>query len=211
MYHLFYGCNSLENANVSNFILYKLKTEIKDLFGDLEQNLYLKQMYDILKKIKDEEDIIKNIDTNVVMEIKIFPQDTRSTNIFGPNFEIEQISKSKMYVDNIEVKLSRSMDLEINEEHNVKILLKGKLEDASKMFEECKDREITFSKNFNDTKRRIFNKMYIRNMNGMFKLAKNITMDLSFFNTEVVEDMGEMFFRYSNNKLINFSSLIQVQ
>jgi len=168
-------------------------------------------MYDILKKIKDEEDIIKNIDTNVVMEIKIFPQDTRSTNIFGPNFKIEQISKSKMYVDNIEVKLSRSMDLEINEEHNVKILLEGKLEDASKMFEECKDREITFSKNFNDTKRRIFNKKYTRSMNGMFKLAKNITMDLSFFNTEVVEDMGEMFFRYSNNKLINFSSLIQVQ
>ena len=91
MYHLFYGCNSLESADVSNFILYKLKTNIRDIFGDLEQNEFLKQMYNTLKKIKDEEGIIKDIDSNVVMEITIFPKKESSTLILGLNFKIEQL------------------------------------------------------------------------------------------------------------------------
>ena len=104
-----------------------------------------------LMKIKEDQDNIKDIDLNVVFEIKIFPKEESFTNIFGPNFKIEQISESKMYVDNNEVKLSPSIELEINKEHNIKILLEGKLLDASNMFEECKDREIIFSKNYDDT------------------------------------------------------------
>ena len=207
MSYMFYELNSLESVDVSHFILYKLKNDIIELFGNIEKNPYLKQMYNVLQKIKDEENIIKDIDSNVVMEIKIFPKEQSSTYILGPNFKLEQISQSKMYVDNVEVKLSRSIDLEINQEHYIKILLEGILVDASNMFEECKDREITFYKNFTDIKRRIFDKSFIRNMNSMFKQAPNITMDFSFFNTINVEDMGEMFFRYYNNKLINLSSI----
>ena len=49
-----------------------MENDIIDLFGNVERNPYLKQMYNILRKIKDEENIIKDIDSNVVMEIKIF-------------------------------------------------------------------------------------------------------------------------------------------
>ena len=207
MTFIFYQLDLLESADVSHFILYKMENDIIDLFGNVERNPYLKQMYNILRKIKDEENIIKDIDSNVVMEIKIFPKEERATYVFGPNFKLQQISQSIMYVDNVGVKLSRSIDLEINQEHNIRILLEGNLYDASNMFEECKDREITFYKNFTVIKRRIFDKSFIRNMNSMFKIAQNITMDFSFFNTLNVEDMGEMFFRYYNNKLINLSSI----
>ena len=54
-------------------ILYKLKTPIRDLFGDLENNLVMKNMYEAIKKIKDEENIIKDIDFNINMEVIIFP------------------------------------------------------------------------------------------------------------------------------------------
>ena len=49
-------------------------------------------MYNILKKIKDEEGIIKDIDSNVVMEIKIAPNPLSPTYILGRKFKIEQIS-----------------------------------------------------------------------------------------------------------------------
>ena len=54
MYHIFFGCNSLKSIDVSNFVLYKLENKIIDLFGDLEQNIYLKEIYNNLTKIKND-------------------------------------------------------------------------------------------------------------------------------------------------------------
>ena len=82
MYHIFYGCNSLQSIDVSNFVLYKLQNDITDLFGDLEQNDYLKEVYNNLTKIKSEENIIKDIDSNIVMEINIKPKREGYNQIF---------------------------------------------------------------------------------------------------------------------------------
>ena len=68
-----YKLDSLKSIDVSNFVLYKLKNNISNLFGDLEQNTYLKEIYNKLTRIKKEENIIKDIDSNIVMEIKITP------------------------------------------------------------------------------------------------------------------------------------------
>ena len=167
MYHIFYGCDSLESIDVSNFILYKIKNNISDLFGDLEKNLYLKQVYNNLTKIKNEENIIKDIDINIIMEITISSYKEYAY-IFGDDFAIEQISESKLYVDNQEINLTNILHLENNKQHYIKILLEGKLEDASNMFEKCQNMDIRFSKNFEDNKKRIFDKSKIRNMKSMF-------------------------------------------
>ena len=45
MFHIFYGCDSLENFDISSLILYKLKTEIKDLFGNIDTNPFIKRIY----------------------------------------------------------------------------------------------------------------------------------------------------------------------
>ena len=79
------------------------------------------------------------------------------------------------------------------------------LYDVSNMFEECQNREIIFTKNFNDTRSRIFDKSIIRNMNRMLKRVNNLAMNFSFFNPINVVDMGEMFDHYYNDKLINYS------
>ena len=114
MYHIFYGCNSLESINVSNFILYKLKNEIIDLFGDLNQNLYFEEIYNNLTKIKSEENIIKDIDSNIVMEIKITPSSSSgATSLFGLFFKDRQISKSKMFVDENTQEMDFSKDIYI--------------------------------------------------------------------------------------------------
>ena len=80
MYHIFYGCNSLENIDVSNFILYKLKNQIKDLFGNIENNSMQMKLYNTLTKIKSEENIIKDVDINIVMEIKLLSNDETDKN-----------------------------------------------------------------------------------------------------------------------------------
>ena len=92
MYHIFYGCNSLEKIDVSNFILYKLKSPITDLFGNIENNFIQKKLYNTLKNIKSEENIIKDIDTNVVMEITLLSNNeidkysqVKETKILGEN------------------------------------------------------------------------------------------------------------------------------
>ena len=209
MYHIFFGCNSLKSIDVSNFVLYKLENKIIDLFGDLEQNIYLKEIYNNLTKIKNEENIIKDIDSNIVMEIKLIPTFYGNINIFGYNFNDEQISESKMFVDNNtqEMNYSKQISFSFNEEHTIKILLEGKLENASHMFYSRKNVKIKFYKNFNDTKRRIFDKSNIKNMNSMFYLANNFEIDLSFFNTANVDDMGSMFTYSSNLHLYNLSYL----
>ena len=46
------------------------------------------------------ENIIKDIDSNIIMEIKLIPTFYGNINIFGYNFNDEQISESKMFVDN---------------------------------------------------------------------------------------------------------------
>ena len=99
MYHIFYGCNSLQSIDVSNFVLYKLQNDITDLFGDLEQNDYLKEVYNNLTKIKSEENIIKDVDSNIVMEIKITPVLYKYKGIFGYDFNDKQISESKMIIN----------------------------------------------------------------------------------------------------------------
>ena len=150
--------------------MYKLENKIIDLFGDLEQNIYLKEIYNNLTKIKNEEKIIKDIDSNIIMEIKLIPTFYGNINIFGYNFNDEQISESKMFVDNNtqEMNYSKQISLSFNEEHTIKILLEVKLEDASHMFYSLKNVKIKFYKNFNDTKRRLFDKSNIKNMNSMF-------------------------------------------
>ena len=146
MYHIFYGCNSLQSIDVSNFVLYKLKNEIKDLFGDLEQKAYLKEIYNNLTKIKSEENIIKDIDSNIVMEIKVTPKSEYYHHIFGGYFEDSQISESKMILNNNEVRFSNYIDLIYNQENTIVIYLEGNLEDASYMFNECENMKIKFIK-----------------------------------------------------------------
>ena len=75
MYHIFNGCNSLKSADISNFISYKLKTNIIDLFGNIKQNTFLEEMYNTLSKIKNEEKIIKDIDSNVVINIHTYKRE----------------------------------------------------------------------------------------------------------------------------------------
>ena len=207
MYHLFYGYTSLQSVDISNFILYKLKDDIKNLFDETElgKNSVLKEMFNSLEQMKEEQNIIKDIDSNVVMEITIFPQESSLINIFGPKFKIEQISKSKMLIDNQQEKeISNQVELEINQEHYIKILLEGNLTNASGMFEGCKERLIHFSKNFNDSQRRVLDKSNIIDMNSMFKSTSNLTIDLSFFNTQKVEKMSYMFYRnYDITMIIN--------
>ena len=158
MYHIFYGCNSLENIDVSNFILYKLQNEIIDLFGDLRQNLYFEEIYNKLIKIKTEENIIKDIDSNIVMEIIFSRQHSLHTYIFGEKFNDSQISDSKMFVDDEEIKFTKYLNLSYGKDHVIKILLEGSLENASYMFSDCSYMKIKFYKNTNETKRRIFDK-----------------------------------------------------
>ena len=114
MYHIFNGCNSIRTFEISNLILYKLKTPIRDLFGDLENNLVMKNMYEAIKKIKDEENIIKDIDFNIIMEVIIFPNIYSSTHVVSSFFDIKKISKSNMYVDGEEVELNNEVNLETN-------------------------------------------------------------------------------------------------
>jgi len=155
------------------------------------------------------ENIIKDIDSNIIMEIKLIPTFYGNINIFGYNFNDEQISESKMFVDNNtqEMNYSKQISLSFNEEHTIKILLEGKLDDASHMLYSRKNVKIKFYKNYNDTKRRIFDKSSIKNMNSMFYLANNFEIDLSFFNTANVDDMGSMFTYSSNLHLYNLSYL----
>ena len=210
MYHIFYGCNSLQSIDVSNFVLYKLKNNISDLFGDLNQNKYFEEIYNNLTKIKNEENIIKDIDSNIVMEIKVTPLFDEKTNIFGFNFVDEQISESKMLIDNNTqvYDFSKNVNISLDEEHTIKILLEGNLDDVSYMFAHCKNMKIKFYKNFNDTKRKLFDKSNIMNMNSMFYYASNIEIDLSFFNSKKVKDMGSMFAYSSNLNLSNLTFFI---
>ena len=202
MYHIFYGCNSLKSIDVSNFVLYKLKNNINDLFGDLEKSVYLKEIYNNLTKIKKEEKIIKDIDSNIVMEINIKPKREGYNQIFGGYFKDYQISESKMFLNNSELNFSKYIDLIYNEENTIIIYLEGNLEDASYMFERCDNMKIKFYKNFNDTRRKIFDKSNIKNMSFMFHESNNIEIDLSLFNSKNVEDMTSMF-AYSSGLKIN--------
>jgi len=144
------------------------------------------------------------------MEIKITPSSSSgATSLFGLFFKDRQISKSKMFVDENtqEMDFSKDIYLSNNREHTIKILLEGNLEDASYMFEYKGDMKIKFYKNFNDTKRRIFDKSKLKNMKSMFASASNIEIDLSFFNTSNVKDMESMFAYSSNLNSINLTSL----
>ena len=143
------------------------------------------------------------------MEIKVIPTFYGNMNIFGYNFNDEQISESKIFIDNNtqEMNYTKQISLSYNQEHTIKILLEGNLEDASYMFYSRKYMKIKFYKNFNDTKRRLFDKSNIKNMNSMFYLANNIEIDVSFFNMANVIDMGSMFAYSSNANLYNLSSM----
>ena len=134
MYHIFYGCNSLQSIDISNFVLYKLKNNISDLFGDFKQNSYFKEVYNNLTKIKNEENIIKDIDSNIVMEIRINPSREHYNYLFGSSFIRSQISESQMFVNNIDINFSNLIDLIYNQENTIIIYLEGNLEDASYMF-----------------------------------------------------------------------------
>ena len=200
MHHIFYGCNSLENIDVSNFILYKLQDPIIDLFGNIENNSIQMKLYNTLKNIKSEENIIKDIDTNVVMEINLLSNnesdkysEVKETKILGENI-INQLSNSVMYIDNQETKLTGYYKFpDKNKEHHIKIILEGKLNSTSEMFFECKNMEIKFTKDLNYKARKIFDKSEIKNMGFMFFRATNISIDLSIFNTKYVEYMGYLF------------------
>ena len=204
MYHIFYDCNSLIDLDISNVVLYNLETRINDLFGNIENNSYLKNIYNKLVEMKKEENIINDIDFNLVMEITIYPRQN-FVYIFGNSFNLYQIENSKMYVDNQEYNLTNSLFLENEQVHYVKILLEGKLEDTSSMFEGCENLEIKFSKNHNDTKGRKFDKSNILNVNYMFKRTFNITIDFSFFNTQNITEMRFMFSEAKYDNLLNFS------
>jgi len=213
MYHIFYGCNSLEKIDVSNFILYKLQNQIKDLFGNIENNSMLMQLYKTFKKIKNEENIIKDIDTNIVMEINLLSNDetdkyseTKETQILGEN-QIKQLSKSVMYIDNQETKLTGYYKFpDKNKEHHIKIILEGKLNSTSWMFYGCKNMEIKFTKDLNYKGRKIFDKSKIKDMSFMFFKASNISIDLSIFNTKYVENMRSLFSQFKTDKIMNISS-----
>ena len=97
--------------------------------------------------------------------------------------------------------------LKKNIEYKIKILLEGNLYDATNMFQNCGNREIKFYKNFNDKRRRIFDKSGIINMKNMLSDINNLTIELSFFNSKNVENMGHMFCTSNINKLLNFSYL----
>ena len=80
-------------------------------------------MYEAIKKIKDEENIIKDIDFNIIMEVIIFPNIYSSARVVGSFFDIKKISKSNMYVDGEEVELNNEVNLETNKQHSIKVLL----------------------------------------------------------------------------------------
>ena len=164
-------------------------------------------MYEAIKKIKDEENIIKDIDFNIIMEVIIFPNIYSSARVVGSFFDIKKISKSNMYVDGEEVELNNEVNLETNKQHSIKVLLEGKLEDASYLFNYCENREIKFYKSLTETKRRIFDKSNINKVNYMFHHTSNFTIDVSFFNTKNVLDMENMFAFARNSKFINIASL----
>ena len=98
MYHIFYDCNSLIDLDISNVVLYNLETNLNDLFGNIENNSYLKNIYNKLVEMKKEENIINDIDFNLVMEITIYPRQN-FVYIFGNSFNLYQIENSKMYVE----------------------------------------------------------------------------------------------------------------
>ena len=54
---------------------------------------------------------------------------------------------------------------------------------------------------------RIFDKSKIKNMQYMFSYSSNITLDLSIFNTQYMEDMSYLFYHSNFEKLLNFTSL----
>ena len=120
---------------------------------------------------------------------------------------MKQIFPSEMYVDGTRVQLSNSYLLDINKDHDIKILLEGNLVNASYMFETCTDMSIEFSKNFNDTKRRIFDKSKLKYTKKMFSQTNNLAIDISFFNTKNFEDMSYMLYNSQSLHLYNSHTL----
>ena len=103
--------------------------------------------------------------------------------------------------DSHEKNFEKYITLIYDKENTIKILLEGNLKDASYMFQSCENMKIKFYKNFNDTRRKIFDKSNIKNMSFMFYEANNIEMNLSFFNSKNVEDMGNMFYKSHDLKM----------
>ena len=159
-------------------------------------------------KIKADENIIKDIDINVIMDIKLYTNkdQPKETYIFGSKFNLNQISNSKMFVDNKEIDLTNYLsNLEDNKEYSIKILLEGNLYNASYMFDHTSDMEIKFLLDFTGKKRN-FNKSQIKSTNHMFSHISNLTIDMSIFNCKYVENMDYMFYESNINTLQNFSS-----
>ena len=143
------------------------------------------------------------------MDIKLYSNKNQSnkTYIFSPKFDLNQISNSKMFVDNKEINLTNYLlDLEDYKEYNIKILLEGYLNNTSYMFENTANMEIKFSHDFSG-KRRNFDKSKIKLMNHMFSHISNLTIDMSIFNSKYVEEMNYMFYGSNIDTLKNFSSL----
>ena len=160
-------------------------------------------------KIKTEENVIKDVDVNVVMDIKLYTnqKNSKETYIFGSKFDLNQISNSKLFVDNKEINLTNYLlDLEDNKEYNIKILLEGILSNASYMFDNTSDMEIKFSHDYNGKKRN-FDKSKIKSMKNMFIQISNLTIDMSIFNSKYVENMDHMFYKSNIDTLQNISSL----
>ena len=95
---------------------------------------------------------------------------------------IVKFLNQKIFVDDEEIKFTKYLNLGYGEEHVIKILLEGTLEDASYMFSDCSGMKIKFYKNTNETKRRIFDKSKINKINSMFNNSYNLEIDFSFFN-----------------------------